>query len=93
MKNEQSQIVLIFGRKGSGKTTLLRKAIRKIRGKKTILIIDLINKFSDFPYKNFKDSISLTAYSSPNLILICWILGFDQQINDFLLSIAEFLLP
>ena len=43
--DEQSQVVLVFGRKGTGKTSLMRKMIKKIKGQKTILIIDLIDKF------------------------------------------------
>lgn len=44
--SEQTKFVAVFGRKGTGKTSWLRKALNKIQGKKTILLIDTMNNFS-----------------------------------------------
>jgi hypothetical protein len=55
--NVSTNIVLLFGRKGTGKTTWLRNAIEKIRGKKTILIIDTMNNFSDMSDREFRTHV------------------------------------
>ena len=59
---ENSSIVLIFGRKGTGKTTLLRKCLDTIRGKKCILIIDLLDKFGDIADETFKTVFQYIYY-------------------------------
>lgn len=70
---EQSQCVLIFGRKGTGKTTLMLKVLKKIRGKKPILIVDLLDKFekiSDYTANSaleFNDL--LDKYHSENAVI------------------------
>jgi len=65
-RGEGSTIALVFGRKHCGKTSLFRKMIKKVRGHKSILVVDKLSKFVSDGFTVFSTAAGFLEYAREN---------------------------